>query len=481
VNDLPAQFELKPRYFFYGTIKVHPSFKTNTSGVHSPSISDISALVPDIIAIPKMETEVSKTAEAILTSQQNNPSSSVDATTGHFTLSLIAGQKYQIVINPSGQNGYPPKFMPAQISQDYRETITLKTEGSAVSGRVKMVTSSGSSNAFWVKIMQADRLVSSVGSLDQEGRFTVQLAHPLWSETKNVPLELIIEPNIKYTYLPSIREKIALKSEELIGKTIHLDSIILKGEGRILKKSFEVVSKDGAVIKDAKVIIKKDLDDQWIAQQLQTDDKGLVQTELMEGTYQLSVIAPQESLYGRIDDNKWEVVNSDSYTAILPERQEVVGHVLDYKSNPVEGVLIQLTRLNKDAHKNISNIPLRIEARSNQDGRWCFQMPGNKSETCTPLRLDEGSYQAFITPPPGAKLPHQVTTFEFTENKPVTITLHKPTEIKGRVISPEGPVNKAYIRIFSANSQLESSEPLLLGQAITNDRGDFSAFIYNGN
>ncbi len=490
VKNLPAQFEIKPRFFYHGTLAVRGSLKSNTAGVDSPEISDITALVPDIIAIPKAEDNLSESAAAILTGQQNNSSSIINADTGYFTLSLIADQKYQIVINPEGKNAFPPTFLQVQISTDHSETITLKNEGSIVAGRITLPFPLllDLVKASSVKILQGKKLVSSVGRLTSNGNFSVQLSSPLSHVMdRNHKLTLVIEPDSEHNYLPVIREKLSLKEDELENSTIHLEPITVNGTNQIYNKSLIVVNEQGEPVKDIRIYLKRKLDGYFIEKQLQTDDKGQAKIKLLKGSYNLATVAPQDSVYGMYRNDDWNVESDESITITLPLRQELHGTLLDYSGNPVDGSLIQLTRIAQEDSSTLEGVlkktSLRIEARSNHDGQWCTQSLDIKNDGCAPLRLDQGKYRLFIIPPPGGKLPYQTMTFDFPKNNVLSITLKKPTQISGRVVSPGStvPISKAFIKIFSASLQLESGEPLLLGQAITDEEGRFSAFIYLAN
>lgn len=485
-KDIPAQIEIKPLFSYHGTLAVHESFKKNVESVKSPQISDIIALTPDIVATPKGDDDLSYSATAILAGQQNSLSSTVDISTGYFTLSLIADQKYQIIINPEGKNDLPPTFLLVQISEERSETITLKNEGSIVAGQVSLPVplSPDFINATTVKILQDSKLVSSVGKLTSSGNYFVQLSSPLSHSLDNNPnLALVIEPNSEHDYLPVIRQKLSLKESELTGKTIHLDSIIADKINQTFNKSLVAVNEQGELIKDARVYLKRNLDTNYIEKQLQTDAKGQVSTKLLAGSYNLAVIAPPDSLYGMYRDDDWDVDSNEIDMVTLPLRQAFHGTLFEREGNPVNGAFIQLTRIAQEDSSTLENIfkktPLRIEARSNYAGTWCAASFGSSNEECAPLRLDQGRYRIFIIPPPGERLPYQTMTLDFPATNSLSVTLKKPTQISGKVVSATSkiPISKAFIKIFSASIQLESGEPLLLGQAITDEHGDFSVFI----
>jgi hypothetical protein len=486
-KDLPAQFEVKPHCYYHGLLTVHEFLKNNMNRLKYLSKSDIVAFAPDIIAIPKIDEDLSESATAILAGQQNNSSSAVDASTGYFRLSLIADRKYEIIINPEGKNSLPPTFLSVQISEEHRETIVLKNEGSIVAGQVSFPVplSADLISTTTVKIFQDKKLVSSVGKLTSSGNYFVQLSSPLYNTlSKNHKLTLVIEPNAEHDYLPVIRQKLSLKEAELTGKTIHLEPIAVNSIQQEYTKTITIINNQGESIKGARIYLKRKLDGHYIEKQEQTDDQGQVQLKLLRGSYSLAVIAPQDSIHGMYRHDNWKVENTDAATITLPFREELSGTMLDYKGNPVNGAVIQLTRIAQEDSTTLENVlrktSTRIEARSNDAGAWCAHSLGGSSEECVALRLDQGRYRIFITPPPGEKLSNQTMTIDFPTTNSIAVTLNRPTQIRGRVVDPnsKAPVSKAFIKIFSASVQLESGEPLLLGQAITDEQGEFSAFIY---
>jgi hypothetical protein len=395
---------------------------------------------------------------------------------------LIADQKYMIVINPLGENDIPPTFHSALISADHSTPIMLSEGGSTIIGVLNLPGQLLNSleGKMSVKVLQGDKLVSAASTLNRDGSYRVELSNPLYAEfNRGSPLKLVIEPNSDYRHLPTIVEKINLDSDDLVGKKISMKPITLENVDVAHESTISIIGDDNTPIKEARIYLKGDVGEYINEQQLQTDVNGMATAKLVPGNYKILIMPPTESAFAMHYDPSVKVDGVINKEFILDKRGAFDGSLSDYTGNPVEGALVQFTRIAKQDSKKIEgplkNFLLRTEVRTNAQGRFCSPSQLNQSDACSPLRLDEGRYRLSVVPPPGSKLPYYTQVFDFPEVSSLNIVLKNPSFLRGQLVGPGdgSTISKTFVRVFSTSILLESGEPYLIGQYSTDEQGQF--------
>lgn len=486
-DDLPALFKIKRSYAFEGKIGANLAITSNKIRENSVSTQDIYALVSDTIAIVDYESESKKNQASEAINTTNTPST-INEKTGQFTFSLIAGQNYKILFNAKGKHEIPPSIINAQINNNTTKMIDLNYIGSTLSGTIifKQFTPYQIKDAYSVKILQNGQLVSSAGKLNEKGEFFVQLSYPLFRQSdKKNKLTLTAYPTNEFQHLPIIEEDFSLDPPELTNQHLHILDIEVITAKIENNKILTILNEKNEPIIGAKIILLKLEHKRPIIQILQTDQGGKVAIKALHGNYTLyiSLLANKPSINYKY--NNWKIKDSLEETIVLSKSQKPAhGKVVDYNYDPVAGALITITRVEENPNSMLykfseNDIP-RFEARTNQAGTWCRQIIGSQTDECYPVELDEGQYEATIIPPPGSKLAHQSLLFTFAQNEDITIKLKKPTTIHGQIVdlTTQDPINKAFVKIYSSiTNSKENYTPLMLGQAITNENGEFVAYI----
>ncbi|MDA0713126.1 MAG: prealbumin-like fold domain-containing protein [bacterium] len=486
-DDLPALFSIKPSYTLDIKVDIKLPDFNKAPRANLVSYKEILALVSDSIAIVDNDTAAEETKGSEAISITNMPKT-IDEKNGHFSFLLIADQKYKILFNPNGKNGLPPSRVDSQINTETSKIINLDYKGSFLSGNIifKQILPNELSNAYSVKIMQNEYLVSSVNQLDQNGKFSVQLASPLFKQSKDKnKFTLIAFPETDFQYLPIIEEEFTLEQDDLIGKNINIIDINVATAKIEKNKTLSIVNNKKEPIAGAKITLKKLDHKRPIIQNLQTDKNGQVTITVLRGTYTLNISFPTTGSHIIYQNDTWKVNDSAEETITLANSQKpVLGKVVDYNDEPVAGALISITRTEDKKDfilDKFSETDLwRIEARTNHEGKWCAQVKGGPNDECPSIQLSKGKYQASFIPPPGSKLPYQNIFFTFPETELVSIKLTKPITIHGQINDQnnQSPINKAFVKIYAPSTNLkQNADFLLLGQAITNESGEFVAYI----
>ncbi len=457
-SSSPELIQLLPTIHFHSKYTSKPGSNV--------TISDISAISPDIIAIPDPTTSLTNDVIAPISQDQSG-----------FTFAFIADQRYRVAVNQLGKNGKPPVFFWAQNNADFEQNVPLSYSGTMVSGQI---TSSGDaihvedySTQVQVSILQGSRLVSAVASPDGTGAFSIQLASPLYDADPSKSLILQIEPLSNFSYLPVILQPLTINLQK---PTADLGVISLGSIAGLHHIKFSVLAPDQTPLPNIHVNLQGSVGKGTSQLQMDTDANGVADFVLANGTYSISAIPPGGSPYKVMTNTQFIVDQSISTKTItLAPRDVITGTLASKNLQPVNGARLQFNRLgpqnSTELQPIVGNSTLLIEAQTDASGNFCSSAGLNPVSACAPVQLDEGFYMLNVTPPAGSQLPFYSTTFNFPADHALTVVLPDPVTISGQVVDSTNqmPVKKAFVHIVQAAT--------ILGQTITDDQGNFTAFV----
>jgi hypothetical protein len=452
--------ELKPMVVFSGTL-----LKGNSKSAQSA----ISEIVATPIAKETWQTQAHSTL--------------VDSS-GAFALNLVAGQKYRLVANPAGRFGLPPTFLDVQLNTDYAGEIALHGNGQKVFGIIKQnspLSNTELADKMWIRVMQGQRQVSSLGLISPSGEFSVTLADPLFEkDTLNHPLELIIESAGELSFFPTKRVPLIMgdKIQDIPAGTIDLGPREKLVQARFLVKTLE-----GDLVRDARVVVRALVENGHLQSSTTTNENGLGEVLVPAGQYDIAVVPKQDDKVGFRKLKGVELADANTVEIRLERRPTLTSTLFDESGNPIRGAQMLLTRFAR-ADSNIreailDSTELRIEARSNDKGEWCLLGLSILRDACKPIHLDSGRYRLSVTPPEGSRYPYYTQVFDFPERSKIEIVLKDAVALTGKILAPRNktPVPNTFIRIYSTQIEKESGRPIFLTQAFTRSDGTFSVVL----
>lgn len=436
----------------------------------------------DIIAIPSVN-RISFLSPRVPTSK-----SRLQKDAG-FEMDLISGLAYTLILNPSGVRSRAPVHINAGIISDGNDFhFVIEENPSKLTGRAVFDNDTKTESKFphlRARLMLGSRLISSVGGLDSSGQFSLEISRPLFKDEETQPVNLIIEPLDFETALPRVKHPldIAMLNSDMDVKEINLGS---------LKKTFsvniEVHGSDDSLIGNANLYLRAPIGAGIALMKKQVDKSGSTRfSHVYEGRYDIAVIPPVDSQFAmRVIKN----VDFDSQENIqisidLQKREGLTAEVLGPLGQKISGAQIQFSRIGAIGYSATEDIfddnLFKLTATTNDDGKICHRKFGfntsDKSE-CSALLLDEGRYLAHIIPPAGTELAHQWITFDFPEKNQLAIRLDQPEIMIGQILKPDGktPSSRAFVTIYLAETDMHN-QPKMIGNAITDDKGFFKAFV----
>lgn len=407
-----------------------------------------------------------------------------------YHINLLSNLAYTLILNPSGAIDRAPILLtPGLITTDQKLDFLVDKKRTLISGRVIAdgynIFLNTPSPFMRARVMQGSRLISSVATVDSDGRFSLEIANPLFAEENNQPINLIIEPISSDSPLPSVKEKLALHQ---LKKDVDLGTISLGNLNPPISVTVEVHGSDDSTIGNALLYLNAKIGTGEMLIKRQLDTSGTTKfTELYEGNYDIAIVPPFTSTFAmRVVKN----IDLDSQENIqisidLQKRQSLNAIVLKPMNLPVSGAQIELSRIGETGNLATEDIYddmlFKLTAITNDDGHVCHRKFGfstsNKDE-CDSLLLDEGRYLAHITPPAGTELAHKWITFDFPEQNQLAIVLDHPEMLVGQVLSPDyqTPISHAFVTVYLAEMNTHN-QPKMIGNAITDERGFFKALV----
>ncbi len=392
-----------------------------------------------------------------------------------FSIDLLAGVAYVLVLNPGGLYGRAPVYFKwDEKSLEPPLAFNLDEYGQFVSGQIKY---SGTQKDLWqVRITQANRLVSSVAQVKRNGHFLVELSKETFLGN-DVPLLLTIEPKDAESTLPRFNKELSL--DELLTRP-NLGPIDLGRLPKALLLNIHIAGPGTIYLKGrvgmGEVSLKKALN----------IVSPTVFEGLYEGTYEIAIVPPAMSPWA-MQVTKNIDITSPSMDMRLKwtPRQLAVMHVFDEMAKPMAGAQIALSRIgvrgSNEREDIFSDRLFSFTATTNDAGQACQRQGGlsnGKHNDCTSIALDDGRYVAHVIPPAGSHYAHLWQTFDFPEEQNLEFKLLETKILKGRLLSADSksPLQQAYVTIYAVDSSL-LNEPKILANAITDAFGYFRAFI----
>lgn len=407
-----------------------------------------------------------------------------------FSLSLPAGGEYALILNPSGLHHRAPLFLePGIISKDMTLNFDLTAPFPKLLARIASkdtsILAAAEAPKVRAKVVQGNRLISSIEEVKNDGSISLEIS-PSFNEGDNVPVMLVIEPQDSESALPRLKVKLSKKA---LQNNIDVGTIDLGSLKAPLEAGVEIIDSHQSGIGNAIIFMKAKVGSGTSLIKKQVDSSGItVFKQLYEGSYDIAVIPPFDSPFGIKLIKNIEFLASKQSNVItieLHKREPLYGTVLDYDDKEVQGAQIELSRIGNIgdfATEDIfDDMLFKITATTNEEGRICqrrFGFGSAKDESCSPLTLDEGRYQAHIIPPPGSKLAHQWLSFDFPKTSTLAIKLVPPEILTGKILAADKntPLARVFVTIYSTEPGL-AKQAKVIANAITDEQGVFRAFI----
>ncbi len=455
-------FEVPITQLFGEGLKLKPLVTLKGSVLGSDSKKD-AALDSDIVAFTHFKGPLKN--RSYLSANLDNQR--------QFSLVLVAGQSYTVVVNPQGAALRAPAFFEVNIEADTSRSFTLPAQGTKVHGKIRVNAPSSVlsvSDKLWIRVMQDNRQVSSLGRLSETGEFTVFLSRPLYHEdVAAYPLELVIEHTSELNFL-STKRIILPKITEI--EELALSPIDLGPSKPLIEAQVLITGTDGMPVRDARLIVRSLVEDGFIQSTTMSDANGLAQVLIPVGKYDVAIVPKHDDIVGskKMKDVVFE--NSSPLNIRLDKRSELKVRISDGKKTPISGAQVLLSRFakaNSNARENIlENAELRLEARSNAQG-----------ELSAPLLLDSGRYRITVIPPEGSFYPYFTKVLDFPESSFIEVSLEKAVAMTGKLLSQnkDVAVPRSFIRIFAPEIEKETGIPIFISQAFSQKDGTFSVII----
>lgn len=443
---------------------------------------DKSDAFADIIAIPHVN-RISFLAPRIQTLKKRLQ------TDAQFSIDLLTELSYTLVLNPAGLKNRAPIHINAGIITDDKSfEFRVDESPTRLSGTVVFDANSVPTDSrphMHTRLMLGTRLVSSVGEIDEAGKFSLEVSHPLFHDAENQPLNLIVEPLDLETALPRIKHKLNL---DMVKEDFNVGDINIGMIKKPIAVTIDVRGSDESAISDAILYLRAPVGAGTAVVTKQVNKSGSTKfNHLYEGKYDIAVIPPVDSKFAMrvIKDVAFDSQDSFQLSIYLEKREPLTAYVSSPLGQKVNGAQIQFSRIGEIGNFATEDIYddnlFKLTAITNDDGKVCHRKFGfttaNENE-CATLLLDDGRYLAHIIPPAGTELSHKWITFDFPEKNELSIILDQPEILVGHVVKPDGvtPAARAFVTVFLAETNMHN-QPKMIGNAITDDKGYFRAFV----
>ncbi len=404
----------------------------------------------------------------------------------HFDMTVLSGLSYSFILNPNGSKDRAPFYInPGVIDGPKKLDFNINTQQLRLSGRViakDRLLSVSKDKQMVAKIMQGNRLASSVGLIGRDGRFSLELSNPLIFE-EQLPIDLILEP-LNEAYLPMV--KVKLMPEEL-KVSLNIKDIDLGSLMDPISTKIEVHGSDGSLIDKAYLFLRAQIAAGETTLKLPIDPSGVTKLErLYEGVYDVAVVPPSNSPFAMklIKAVKFDK-NMEDIFIVLPKKQALNAEIFAPTGIPVNGAQIEFSRIGEVGNFATEDIYddmlFKLVANTDSQGKMCHRRFGynnQNSNQCLNLLLDSGRYLAHIIPPAGSQLAHKWVTLDFPKQNDLIINLDQPQVLVGQVISfsQQEPIKHAFVTIYLADNNLHN-QSTVIGNAITDEQGFFKAFV----
>lgn len=456
--------------------------KSKNSAFSESSKRDKSARLGDIVALPTVNNIPFLTLQSPTVKTAVSPDD-------QFSLTVLSGQSYSFVLNPTGAYDRAPFYFNAGLIDSPEQfEFNLTKKPPFLTGRVvaqdRLISANKKEGPMIAKVMQGNRLVSSTAIIGTDGHFLLEISNPLVFEDE-MPIILSIEPLDTESALPRIERK--LKLEDLRS---HFDigDIDLGSFNDPIDATIEIRGMDDSVIGNACLFLKAKMGSGESFVKKYADPSGTTKfNRLYEGSYDIAVVPSADSVFAMklVKSVKFDKKKEKILTITLPKRQEFNAVVFAPTNIPVSGAQIEFSRIGEVGNFATEDIYddmlFKVIANTDEQGNICNRQYGYSARTngeCSNLLLDEGRYMAHIIPPAGSQLAHKWMMIDFPKENDLVIKLDQPQVLSGQIVSPDRqtPLKHAFITIYLAEANIHN-QPKVIGNAITDERGFFKAFV----
>lgn len=406
---------------------------------------------------------------------------------GSYQIELLKNVSYSLVMNAFGQFDHAPVYVHRGfIKEDMALDFSLAQSNKNIRGKVvadERDTFNPLESPMQVRVMQGQRLISSIGLVKQDGQFSVEVAHAIVDN--NLPITLIVEPKDLEIALPKITKKL---DKDQLYSDVHMHEINLGSLKNATNFTIGVRGNDDSVVSQASLFLNAKIGAGEVMLKKQVDSSGSAQfPKLFEGSYDIAVVPPFDSKFGMrvIKDVEIEFKENVELFIDLQEREVLIAEIFGQNGKPVSGAQIEFSRIGEMglfASEDIyDDMLFKLTAGSNDRGQVCHRKFGfetSNNDQCANLLLDDGRYLAHIIPPAGTELAHKWLTIDFPKEKRLTIVLDQPEVLKGQILSydQKNPIKRAFVTVYLAELSLHN-QPKVIGKAITDEQGFFTAFV----
>lgn len=410
-------------------------------------------------------------------------------TDAKFSMEVLAGLSYSFILNPSGSHDRAPFYINTGIINDSKQLeFNIDNDPINLTGRIvakdQLISPNGKEELLIAKVMQGNRLVSSIGSISADGRFSLEISNPLVFEDQ-MPINLIVLPMDSESALPEVR--ISLKPEDL-SADLDIRDIDLGGINKPISTKIEVHGSDSSLIAKAYLFLNAKIGIGEALVKKPVDPSGVTKlNKLYEGVYDVAVVPSSDSPFAMklVKSIKFEKGKENHLSITLPKRRALNAVVFAPTGIPVSGAQIEFSRIGEEglfATEDIyDDMLFKLIASTDDQGKICHRRFGfktSKENQCQNLLLDDGRYLAHIIPPAGSQLAHKWITLDFPKESDLVINLDQPQVLSGQILAHDRqtPVKRAFITIYLPENGL-GNQPRVIGNAITDERGFFKAFV----
>lgn len=406
---------------------------------------------------------------------------------GSFQIELLKNVSYSLLMNASGQFDRAPIYVHrGLIKEDIALNFSLAKSNNTIKGKVVAEERDAINlleSSMQVRVMQGYRLISSVGLVKPDGQFSVEVAKAIVDN--NLPITLLVEPNNLETALPKITKKL---DKDQLYSDVEMHEINLGSLKNAINLTVEVRGNDDSVVSLASLFLNAKIGAGEVMLKKQVNASGLAQfLKLFEGSYDIAVVPPFDSKFGMrvIKDIELDFQENVDLLIDLQEREVLSAEIFGPHGKPVSGAQIEFSRIGEMglfASEDIyDDMLFKLTAGSNDRGQVCHRKFGfetSNNDQCSNLLLDEGRYLAHIIPPAGTELAHKWITIDFPKERRLTIVLEQPEVLNGQILAPDqkSAVKRAFVTVYLAELSLHN-QPKVIGKAITDEQGFFTAFV----
>lgn len=414
--------------------------------------------------------------DAAITGRSLVRSVDTDPSTGAFSLAVVAQEQYRVTFSPLDS-----QVATYSLTQPYASgplagevelgDVRFPADASLrqVSGRVVAGEGIGALGipALEVRIFDGSRRVSSVGTTDANGQFTVRLSE---GEANGRSVTLEVRPSEENALFPTVRLEEQRFDDDTVLPTIELGTAVTSP----VPVSGRVVGPDSSAVPRATIYATAQLGPGKLDVVTTTDADGRYNLDLPPGDWMMSARAPSNNASAGLLMGLQVAVSgpNGALDLVVAPRVPTSGRVLNAEGQGVPEATLRLLRVGPPGGgaSGTEVAPPETEwsflATSSENGRW-------------QAALDPGRYRISVSPPAQSGEPNYTRLVDvFTNPPPIDVELPPPAHLAGEMRSPDGSLVGAYgqIRVFTP-FVAEGGESLQLGSSETAENGTFGVVL----